>query len=97
MNVHTWFERAAARFPDQPALEVEGASLTYAELRELVERLAARLHAAGAPQRVGLLANRSVLAYAGYLAVLRAGATVVPLNPQHPPERVRELVAKAGV
>ncbi|MEV4647997.1 AMP-binding protein [Saccharopolyspora sp. NPDC049357] len=97
MNVLTWFERAAAQFPDEPALEVDGAALTYAELRELVERLAARLQAAGPPRRVGLLANRSVLACAGYLAVLRAGATVVPLNPQHPPERIRELVAKTGV
>lgn len=97
MNVHTWFERAAAQFPGEPALEVDGVSLTYAELRELVERLAARVRAAGAPRRVGLLANRSVLACAGYLAVLRAGATVVPLNPQHPPERVRELVTKTGV
>ncbi|MEB3368154.1 AMP-binding protein [Saccharopolyspora mangrovi] len=97
MNVHAWFERAAARFPDQPALEVDATTLTYAELRELVERLAARLHAAGAPRRVGLLASRSVLAYAGYLAVLRSGAAVVPLNPAHPPERIRELVAEAGV
>ncbi|MDI2032142.1 AMP-binding protein [Saccharopolyspora sp. TS4A08] len=97
MNVHTWFERAAQRFPDLPALEVEGVSLTYAELRELVERLAARLQATGAPRRVGLLANRSVLAYAGYLAVLRSGASVVPLNPQHPPERIRELVSRTGV
>ncbi|TWF92802.1 AMP-binding protein [Saccharopolyspora dendranthemae] len=97
MNVHTWFERAAAQFPGEPALEVDGSSLTYAELRELVERLASRVHAAGAPRRVGLLANRSVLACAGYLAVLRAGATVVPLNPQHPPERIRELVAQTGV
>ena len=48
------------------------------------------------PAAVGLLASRSLAAYAGYLAVLRLGATVVPLNPAFPAERSRAAVRAAG-
>ncbi|MFE1910227.1 amino acid adenylation domain-containing protein [Streptomyces anandii] len=98
--LYDWFARSAAEHPDVTALEVGGASLTYGELRDLAERLAARLVAAGggsAPRRVGLLAARSVTAYAGYLAVLRAGAAVVPLNPDHPASRTAGIAAAAGL
>ncbi|MER6983963.1 amino acid adenylation domain-containing protein, partial [Streptomyces carpinensis] len=49
------------------------------------------------PRRVGLLAARSVTAYAGYLAILRAGAAVVPLNPEHPAARTGGVVEAAGL
>ncbi|MEU6476464.1 amino acid adenylation domain-containing protein [Streptomyces sp. NPDC047017] len=99
-TLYGWFARSAAAHPCAPALEVAGERLTYAELRQQAERLAARLvTAAGGtpPRRVGLLAARSVTAYAGYLAALRTGAAVVPLNPEHPAARTREVVAAAGL
>ncbi|MEU5089967.1 amino acid adenylation domain-containing protein [Streptomyces sp. NPDC021356] len=99
-NLYDWFARTAAAHPDAPALEVAGARLTYRELREAAERLAARLvTAAGGtpPRRVGLLATRSVTAYAGYLAILRTGAAVVPLNPEHPAARTAAVAAAAGL
>ncbi|MFF8595030.1 amino acid adenylation domain-containing protein [Streptomyces sp. NPDC015220] len=99
-TLYEWFARSAAAHPDEPALEVAGTSLTYGELRDRAERLAARLvtAAGGAPpRRVGLLASRSVTAYAGYLAVLRAGAAVVPLNPEHPAARTAGIVSAAGL
>ncbi|GAA5185404.1 D-alanine--poly(phosphoribitol) ligase [Rugosimonospora acidiphila] len=100
-NAYDWFARSADACGDGcHALEVAGERLTYAELRGLAERLAARLIAVNggsAPRRVGLLAGRSVVAYAGYLAVLRAGAAVVPLNPEHPASRIRSIVDAAGI
>ncbi|GIH17108.1 amino acid adenylation domain-containing protein [Rugosimonospora africana] len=100
-NAYVWFDRSADAYGDScHALEVAGERLTYAELRGLAERLAARLvaaHGGSAPRRVGLLASRSVVAYAGYLAVLRAGAAVVPLNPEHPASRIRRIVDAAGI
>lgn len=84
----TWFTDSVARVPDAPALVVGGRSLTYAQLDRLSESLAVRLRqAAGRPRRVGLLAARSVLCYAGYLAALRCGAAVVPLHPAYPAAR----------
>ena len=48
---------------------------------------------ASPPKRVGLLAARSVVAFTGYLAALRLGATVMPLNPEHPAQR-NQLIAE---
>ncbi|MFD5078641.1 amino acid adenylation domain-containing protein [Streptomyces sp. NPDC058371] len=99
-SVYAWFARSAAEFTDHAALEVGDERLTYGELRDLAERLAARLATACAgtpPRRVGLLTGRSVTAYAGYLAVLRAGATVVPLNPEHPHSRTAGIAEAAGL
>ncbi|MEU6083527.1 amino acid adenylation domain-containing protein [Streptomyces sp. NPDC047108] len=97
-TLYAWFAGSADRFGDCTALEVGGETLTYGELRDLVERLAARLVAAGGgrtPRRVGLLASRSVTSYAGYLAILRAGAAVVPLNPDYPASR-NAAIARAA-
>ncbi|GGW22474.1 amino acid adenylation domain-containing protein [Streptomyces xantholiticus] len=100
-TVYGWFARSAAVFGDDcTALEVDDERLSYRELHDLAERIAARLVAAGggrAPRRVGLLASRSVTAYAGYLAVLRTGAAVVPLNPEHPPARTARIAETAGL
>jgi amino acid adenylation domain-containing protein len=99
-TLYDWFARSAAAHPDETALEVGTARLTYGELLDLVERLAARLvttAAGSAPRRVGLMAARSVTAYAGYLAVLRAGAAVVPLSPEHPAERTAQIMTAADL
>jgi amino acid adenylation domain-containing protein len=84
-----WFLGAASRHPEATAIEVAGETASYQELGDLVERLASRLLAAAGrpPVAVGLLATRSLAAYAGYLAALRLAATVVPLNPTYPISR----------
>ncbi|MFJ7208080.1 amino acid adenylation domain-containing protein [Streptomyces sp. NPDC098789] len=92
------FAATARRHPDAVALDIDGARLTYAELEAVAGRLAGALvSAAGGrvPRRVGLLALRSLTAYAGYLAVQRLGATVVPLHPDFPPSRTATVVAAA--
>ncbi|MGP2436208.1 amino acid adenylation domain-containing protein [Streptomyces sp. JW3] len=96
-TLYTWFARSAAAHPDAVALEAAGRSLTYRALDEAVDALAARLEDTGVGRgdRVGLLAARSPLAYTGYLAVLRVGATVVPLNPLFPDARNAAVVAGA--
>jgi amino acid adenylation domain-containing protein len=99
-TLYDWFARSADRYGDLTALEVGAEKLSYAELHDLAERLAVRLVAANggvAPRRVGLLASRSVTAYAGYLAILRTGAAVVPLHPDFPRARTAAMVAAAGV
>ncbi|MFF4397100.1 amino acid adenylation domain-containing protein [Streptomyces sp. NPDC001480] len=91
------FSESARRHPDRPALSVAGVTLTYRELARAAERLAAHLGPAPSGARIGLLASRSPLAYAGYLAVLRTGATVVPLNPIFPAQRNAAIAARAGL
>jgi FkbH-like protein/amino acid adenylation domain-containing protein len=84
-----WFSDSAERFAAEPALEVRDRVLSYRELREHAEALAARIVAehGSPPRRVALLASRSLVGYAGYLAVQRLGATVIPLNPGYPAAR----------
>ncbi|MFH8569980.1 AMP-binding protein [Streptomyces sp. NPDC017993] len=97
-TLYDWFAASAALHKDRSALEVGDVTLTYAELSALADGLAARLlsHLHDAPpRRVGLLAGRSVVAYAGYLAVQRLGAAVVPLGPSFPAER-NAAVARAA-
>jgi amino acid adenylation domain-containing protein len=94
-----WFRDAARAHPDRPAIEVGGTACRYRELLDLVERLAGRMaHAAGRPpRRIGLLLPRGLDAYAAYLATLRLGATVVPLNPAFPAGRSRAVCHATGV
>lgn len=94
------FEQVARQHPDDTALVVEQRELSYAELAELVERLAGSLVAAaggGAPRAVGILASRSLAAYAGYLAALRLSAVVIPLGCSFPAARNRLISTSAGV
>ncbi|MEV5149962.1 amino acid adenylation domain-containing protein [Streptomyces sp. NPDC052727] len=90
------FARTAARHPDRPALVAGTTTLTYARLRAHAESLAARLTAdAPPPRRIALLAARTPVTYAAYLAVQRLGAAVVPLNPAAPPGRNETVVRQA--
>ncbi|MFC4494313.1 amino acid adenylation domain-containing protein [Streptomyces ovatisporus] len=99
-TLYEWFAESAVGFSEETALEVGRSALTYRQLHFLAEELAGRLiaaHGGAAPRRVGLLAGRSVTAYAGYLAVLRTGAAVVPLNPDFPATRNAAMAAAAGL
>ncbi|POX57919.1 non-ribosomal peptide synthetase [Streptomyces sp. Ru62] len=90
-------ERWAARTPDAPALRCGTERLTYRELHERADRLAKALRAAGAgPERlVGLALDRSADLVVAALAVLKAGAAYLPLDPDHPAERLRLMLADA--
>jgi non-ribosomal peptide synthetase-like protein len=73
--------------------------LTYAELESLANRLAHLLRQCGAGpgHRAGILLNRSTNTYAAILAVLKAGATFVPLDPSYPADRLAFMAADAGL
>ena len=88
-TLYEWFDRSVERHPDAVALEVGDEALAYRDLRGCAETVAGLIMSAhgSAPERVALLAGRSKAAFAGYLAALRLGAAVVPLNPAHPVHR----------
>jgi amino acid adenylation domain-containing protein len=92
-------ERAARAHPHAVAVEFEGATLTYAELDARATRLARRLRAlrVGVESRVGVCANRSLELVVALLAVLKAGAAYVPLDPAYPRERLAGMIEDGGV
>ncbi|ASW54769.1 AMP-binding protein [Plantactinospora sp. KBS50] len=93
-TLYQWFVGTALRQPELIAVEGGGATLSYGQLHRAAESLAARIlrrHGA-APARVALLAGRGPVACAGYLAALRLGAAVTPVNPGYPVLRNRAVV-----
>ncbi|MGN9779207.1 amino acid adenylation domain-containing protein [Micromonospora sp. H33] len=84
--------------PDAVALEYDGATLTYAELRERAGALAAALAGHGVPPEsvVGLALERSAQLVVAMLAVLAAGAAYLPLDPAHPDARRQYMLRDSG-
>nr|WP_298165379.1 non-ribosomal peptide synthetase [uncultured Pseudomonas sp.] len=87
----------AAVTPEAAALRAGDLRLNYCELNQRVERLAAALQArgVGAQSRVALLLPRSGELVLALLAVLRAGAAYVPLDPNWPSARLQKILADA--
>ncbi|MFD7123442.1 amino acid adenylation domain-containing protein, partial [Streptomyces anulatus] len=91
------FDQAAERDPGRVALVADGATMTFAELRERSRAVAGVLAARGiGPEAtVGLAIPRSLDWIAALFAVLRVGAAYVPLELDHPDERIAAIVADA--
>jgi amino acid adenylation domain-containing protein len=91
------FHRRAREAPERAALWVDGRELTYGELGARAARIAAWLvgHGVSRGARVGVLAQRSELAYAGVLGTSWSGAAYVPLHPRQPESRLWELIRRA--
>nr|WP_244170286.1 non-ribosomal peptide synthetase [Amycolatopsis tolypomycina] len=83
--------------PDAVALVFEDTELTYAELDARANRLAHVLigRGAGPEQVVALAVPRSADMIVAELAVLKAGAAYLPLDPDYPAERIAFMVADA--
>jgi amino acid adenylation domain-containing protein len=98
-TLYQWFADTVARVPDAPAVQVEGRTLDYRELHARALGLAEAVLAehGSAPGSMAVLAARTEVAFVGYLAALRLGAAVTPLNPGYPAERNREVCRLAGV
>lgn len=109
MSVHDHWEsplfldhlvrRAAHRTPEAFAVRWGHERLTYAELEDQVQRIAAGLAAAGVRpgDRVGVYQPKSLSTVTALLAILRAGAAYVPIDPQAPAQRACTALAHAGV
>ncbi|WP_324787958.1 non-ribosomal peptide synthetase [Streptomyces sp. H51] len=100
-GLHGLFRAQAARTPDAVAVRHGGERLTYAELDEATDRLAARLRergigADGAEDAVCLLMERSLRLPVAILAVIKAGGVYVPLDPRYPGSRMRLIMADTG-
>src|ERR1700704_4216076 len=96
--LHQLFERQAASQPGNIALVCAGKKVTYAELEKRANQLARFLKAKaiGKDSVVGLLLPRSADVYVALLAILKAGAAYVPLDPDYPAERLAHILSDCG-
>lgn len=92
------FEDQAAQHREKTALRYHDATLSYAELEAQANQLARYIQARGVMPgaRVGLCLPQSPAQIVATLAVLKAGAVYVPLNPDLPTERLCFIAEDAG-
>ncbi|HEX2079919.1 MAG TPA: amino acid adenylation domain-containing protein, partial [Longimicrobium sp.] len=98
-TIHSLFAAQAAATPDAVAVTFDGETLTYAQLDARSDALAGALAAAGvrAGDRVGLSLERSLEVPAAILAVLKAGASYVPLDSAYPADRLAGMMEDAAI
>jgi amino acid adenylation domain-containing protein len=91
------FEAQVARTPTQVAVSGEGGSLTYAALNARANQMAHFLRAQGVQREsvVGICLERSVEMLVAVMAVLKAGAAYLPLDPAYPLDRLKFMLADA--
>src|SRR4051812_15838272 len=98
MTMSDQLARWARRTPDVAALRFEGAGLSYAELDARVSRLARALseRGIGVGDRIAVLALNGMEVWEAYLAGVRLGAIVVPVNFRLVADEIAYVLADSG-
>src|SRR5689334_703632 len=96
-TLHQLFEAQVTRSPDVAAVTMGETTWTYEELNQRANQLAHYLTRSGVKSnaRVGVCLKRSLDLILGMLAILKAGAAYVPLDPQYPRERLSFMISDA--
>ncbi|WP_442944038.1 non-ribosomal peptide synthase/polyketide synthase [Nocardia sp. NBC_00508] len=91
------YRRMVDAYANEVAVVYEGAELTYREFDARVNRLARLLisQGVGAESLVGLAVRRSLDLVVGMYAIVTAGGAFVPLDPDHPAERIAHILQTA--
>lgn len=97
--VHELFAQRAAMVGERSALRFRDETLSYAALEHEANQAAAQLRAAGlgVGDVAALALERSVELVVSLLAVLKCGASYLPVDPSLPPERVAFMLHDAAV
>src|SRR5215217_7357767 len=96
--LHELFEEQARRTPDAVALEDKDISLTYGELDDLADRLAAYLRSKdiGPDEPVGVYMERRAEYVVACLAAMKAGGAYLVLELAYPPALLADVMSDAG-
>lgn len=101
-TLHGLFAATVARNGGAVALKAGSRRVTYAELDEWSNGIAAQIAARAVPATagetpvIGLYLPRGVEAVVGVLAILKAGCAWVSLDPAYPEERLRFMLQDSG-
>ena len=92
-------EQAAKNFPDRPCTIFKGAKISYREMDEKSDRLAAGLAALGVKKgdRVGIFMPNTPQFVMAYFAILKAGGVVVATNPLYSGREIEHQMNDSGV
>ncbi|MFZ1025124.1 MAG: amino acid adenylation domain-containing protein [Limnoraphis robusta] len=97
--IHQLFETQAQQTPDAVAIVDSHQQLSYQQLNTTANKLAHHLQKQGVQpeQTVGICLERSCEMVIALLAVLKVGATYIPLDPAYPPERLNYIINNAQI
>lgn len=92
-------DEAAKNYPDSACTIFKGATITYPEMNELTDKLAAGLHGLGVKKgdRVGIFIPNTPQFVMAYFAVLKVGGVVVAINPLYTAREIEHQVNDAGI
>ncbi len=102
--IHKIFETQADKFPNKAALILENEEISYKELNEKTNKLAHFLryeyqrkygHEMCSDTLIAISLNRGFELIIGILAIIKAGAAYVPIDPIYPPERINFILTDA--
>ncbi len=96
-TIHQLFEAQVNRQPEAAALVYKNHRLSYAELNRHANALAEQILGLGLAQRsiIGIYMERSLEMVISMLAILKAGAAYLPLDPSYPNDRLQFMLADA--
>lgn len=95
---HGFLESNAIEYPDRPALVFKGRTVSYKEMDDLTDRLAAGLAAMGIAKgdRVSIIMPNTPQFVIAFYGILKAGGVVVATNPLYTPGEIAEQVSDSG-
>lgn len=98
-SIQELFEKQASLYPDEVAVSEEQYQLSYGELNRRANTVARYLGdlGVGGEAVVGICLGRSIETVISMLAVLKAGAAYLPLDPDYPAHRIMLLLEDAAV
>ena len=93
-TVISLFEKQAKQTPEKIAIISNKKKLTYRELNEKANMLAKEMIEKGVKQQdiIGIMLNRSPEMIIGLVAILKCGATYLPIDPEYPFERISYML-----
>ena len=97
--LYYFLEQSAEKYPDKPCTIFKGAVITYKEMNEMTDHMAAALADIGVKKgdRVGIFMPNTPQFLIAYFGILKAGGVVVAVNPTYPPDEVVTPVNDANI
>ena len=98
-SLYQILQMAASQYRDRPATAFFGAQLTFAELKERADKLAASLHALGLRKgdRVGIMLPNCPQYPITFFALMRLGLIATNINPTYTPRELGVVANDAGI